>query len=117
TQHAELPHALHQGSVWPWLAGPYIDTLLKVGRSEDSHSVPPDLYREYIWRKGLQVLEPFRQQMQEQMLGNISGTYAGDVPHTSSPWLASAMSIGEILRTYKTLAQLGIQHNSHVISA
>lgn len=121
TQHTELPYALHQGSVWPWLVGPYIDTLLKVGthtpNREQTQSTPHDLYREYVWRKGLQVLEPFRQQMQEQMLGSISGMYAGDAPHTSASLLASAMSVGEILRTYKSLAHLGIQQSGHVISA
>ncbi len=123
-QHTDLPHALHQGSVWPWLVGPYIDTLLKVGMhmpngdtTRNLHSASPDLYKEYIWRKGLHILEPFRQHMQEQMLGNISGVYAGNAPHTSTVQLASAMSIGEILRTYKVLAHMGVQASEQAISA
>lgn len=125
THHAELSGVLHQGSAWPWLVGPYIDTLLKVGahtpsKEAASHArnIQSDRYREYIWQQGLQILEPFRLQMQEQMLGNISGIYAGDAPHgNASILLASAMSIGEILRTYKVLAHMGIQHSDQVISA
>jgi predicted glycogen debranching enzyme len=122
-QRSELPLALHQGSSCPWLVGPYVDALLKVGtrelaaeNREISRAEHVDLYKEYIWRKGLQVLEPFCQHMQEQMLGSISRIYAGDAPHTSSSQLASAISVGEILRTYKVLAHMGVQQTDHAIS-
>jgi glycogen debranching enzyme len=122
-RRTELPYALHQGGAWPWLIGPYIDTLLKVGGypphtsasgSERTHQ--SDLYQEFVWRKGLQILEPFRQQMQKHMLGNISDVYAGDTPHNSGPRLASALSVGEILRTYSMLAHMGVQHSDQAIS-
>lgn len=121
--HAELPSALHQGGAWPWLIGPYIDAILKVGGSSASTSAPgsePDrqsrLYQEYIWRKGLQTLEPFRQQMQQHMLGNISEVYDGDASHNSGPRLASAISVGEILRTYRILAHMGVQFSDQALS-
>lgn len=119
----QLPTALHQGAVWPWLIGPYIDALLKTGYSESGNAVPgrkrdkrPNYYQEYVWRKGLQALEPFRQHMQEQMLGHISSVYAGDAPHNSGPCLASAISVGEILRIYSVLAHMGIQHSDQALS-
>lgn len=119
--HGEQPYALHQGSAWPWLIGPYIDTLLKVGRTlshtpdgEHEHSL--DLYQEYVWRKSLQALEPFRQQMQKHLLGNISEVYEGDAPHNSGPRLASALSTGEILRVYNVLAHMGVQHSDQALS-
>src|SRR5690606_9934263 len=28
-------HAYHQGTVWPWLIGPYVDAVRRVGRSTD----------------------------------------------------------------------------------
>lgn len=122
--HEELQHALHQGSAWPWLIGPYVDALLRVGdpapaghREGVHRTTNPDLYKEYIWHKGLQVLEPFRRHMQEDMLGNISHLYGGDWPHRSGPQIVSALSVGEILRTYKILAHLGVQHFDQVISA
>lgn len=115
-KHAELPRVLHQGGIWPWLIGPYIDTLLKVYLQQASApgaSSELYLYKEYIWRKGLQILEPFRQQMQEHMLGSIGSVYTGNAPHTSMAQLASAMSIGEILRTYKVLAHMGVQQSGN----
>lgn len=121
--HAELPYALHQGGAWPWLVGPYIDTMLKAGNYPPNALTPGKerdrqsaLYQEYVWRKGLQVLEPFRQQMQQHMLGNISEVYDGDAPHNSGPCLASAISVGEILRIYSTLAHMGVQHEDQAIS-
>lgn len=120
----ELQRTLHQGAAWPWLIGPYIDTLLRVeGQAAQSAGelAPVMVYSEhqkqYLWHRGLQILEPFRQHMLQDMLGTISSTYSGDPPHQSGPRLASAMSIGEILRTYKMLAHMGIQHLDQVISA
>lgn len=122
-QHTELPYALHQGGAWPWLIGPYIDTMLKVGQQATRMSAPgavrtarPDLYKEYVWRKGLQALDPFRQQMQKDMLAHISDVYDGDAPHNSGPGFASAISIGEILRTYRMLAHMGVQYPDQAIS-
>ncbi|HEY0754360.1 MAG TPA: amylo-alpha-1,6-glucosidase [Ktedonobacteraceae bacterium] len=119
----ELPYALHQGSAWPWLIGPYIDALLKVDNtlphvstSGTGRDGQPGFYQEYIWRKGLQALEPFRQQMLKHMLGNISDVYDGDTPHTTGPHLASALSVGEILRIYSVLAHMGVQHSDQALS-
>ena len=119
--HREQQEALHQGSVWPWLIGPYIDAMLKAGEPKAENATQqratrPDLYREYLWRKGLQVLEPFRQQMQHSLLGNIGEVYDGDAPHHSGPRLASAISTGEILRAYKMLAHMGVQHIDRALS-
>lgn len=119
--HTEVAYALHQGSAWPWLIGPYIDTLLKVGDSSpETRNTPRNretsVYKEYVWRKGLQILEPFCQQMEREMLGSISDVYSGDAPHTGGPRPTSALSIGEILRAYKMLAHLGVQHWDEAIS-
>lgn len=120
---AQLQEALHQGAAWPWLIGPYIDAMLSVGKqapesatTKQPQAARAELYREYIWRKGLQVLDPFRQQMQNHLLGNIGRVYDGEEPHRCGPQLTCAMSVGEILRTYKTLAHLGVQHSSQALS-
>jgi len=98
--------SLHQGCVWPWLVGPYLDTLLRMWPQERED---PHLFREYVWRKGLQLLEPFRQRFQAMLLGTCEGILEGDEPHEPFPhnqFLASATSIGELLRSYNMLAQL-----------
>jgi glycogen debranching enzyme len=116
---AEQPAALHQGSAWPWLIGPYIDTLLKVGGyppDKSGRGRQSDLCQEYVWRKSLHILEPFRQHLQKDMLGNISDVYDGDAPHNSGPRLASALSTGEILRIYNVLAHMGVQNSDQALS-
>lgn len=122
--HAEMAYALHQGGAWPWLIGPYIDTMLRVGewssrldgRTRGVRPARADLYKEYVWRKGLQILEPFCQHLERDMLGSINDVYAGNAPHASGPRLASALSIGEILRVYKMLAHLGVQYSDQALS-
>ncbi|HYX51762.1 MAG TPA: amylo-alpha-1,6-glucosidase, partial [Ktedonobacteraceae bacterium] len=55
-------YALHQGSVWAWLLEPYLEALLSLHATTDIITSQQDerLYQEYLWRKGLQLLEPFR---------------------------------------------------------
>jgi glycogen debranching enzyme len=100
--------ALHQGCVWPWLIGPYLDTVIKMW-SQPLERQDPSLFREYLWRKGLQLLEPFREHFQTRLLGTCEGILDGDEPNEPllrNQSLASAISIGELLRSYNTLAQL-----------
>jgi len=102
--------ALHQGCVWPWLIGPYLDTQFKMWSQQSERHDPP-LFREYQWRKGLQLLEPFRERFQTNLLGTCGGIFDGDEPYQPLPrsqFLASATSIGELLRSYNSLAQLSV---------
>jgi len=106
--YREQQLALHQGCVWPWLIGPYFDTLMRMWpqplERQDTH-----LFREHLWRKGLQMLQPFQQRFQAMLLGTCEGILEGDEPNeplSQHQFLASATSIGELLRSYTTLAQL-----------
>ncbi|HEY1349176.1 MAG TPA: amylo-alpha-1,6-glucosidase [Ktedonobacteraceae bacterium] len=121
--HSEIAYALHQGSAWPWLIGPYIDTLLKIREpfpvptsSDMQHDTRIDIHMDFIWRKGQQVIEPFYQQMEKEMLGSISDAYSGDHPYTSGPRLLSALSIGEILRAHTVLTRQRVQQWERAVS-
>lgn len=99
--------ALHQGCVWSWLIGPYLDTLLRMWPQRQASP----LLREYQWRKGLQLLEPFRERFQANLLGTCEGIFDGNQPYEpllQNPCLASATCIGELLRSYNSLAQLSV---------
>ena len=105
--YREQQLALHQGCVWPWLVGPYFDTLIRMWpqppERQDTH-----LFREQLWRKGLQLLQPFWQRFQAMLLGTCEGVLEGNEPHeplSHYQFLTSAMSIGELLRSYTMLAQ------------
>jgi glycogen debranching enzyme len=97
----EQLRALHQGSAWPWLIGPYIDALLNIQAS----FATPKRTSEYWWQKSFQMLEPFRRQFQEGLLATVGGIYDGDAPQHAEYNVTSVLSVSEILRIYNLLAQ------------
>lgn len=117
-EQQERQRALHQGSVWTWLLGPYIDAMLSLHAASDTVSSPQEekLYQEYLWRKGLQLLEPFRERFSEGLMGMIGGVFDGDAPHHARHSIASVLAIGEVLRAYDSLARVYASHPTHAIS-
>jgi predicted glycogen debranching enzyme len=78
--------AYHQGTVWPWLMGPYITAYVRTfGR---------DAGRKFatLW------LENFQQHMHEACLGQVSEIFDGDAPHAPRGCVAQAWSVAELLR-------------------
>lgn len=77
----------HQGTVWPWLLGPYITACMKVnGESDEARN------------RILNALEPLKRHLSEAGLGQISEVLDGDIPHKPGGCFAQAWSVGEILR-------------------
>jgi len=119
----DLQRALHQGSVWPWLIGPYVDAWLNVHGSSSILTLSAvqdrQLQQEHLKRlqhKGLAILESFRKQLSEGILGMIGSAFAGDAPHDGGYRVTSALSIGEILRVYNLFAQTDIGYSSQAFS-
>jgi predicted glycogen debranching enzyme len=83
--------AYHNGSVWPWLFGPFIKAYLKTeGYGE--------YIREYTFRSFLALLATT--QFFTAGLGAISEVYDGDPPHNPGGCIAQAWSVAEPLRAY-----------------
>lgn len=81
--------ALHQGSVFPWLLGHWVTAYLRVlGRGATTR------------REALKFLEPCLQHMQGPGLGHLCELFDGDAPHRPGGAIASAASVGELLRAY-----------------
>jgi len=81
--------ASHQGSVWPWLIGPYCDAYVRVhGTGKAQRKVIAGLVQ------GLLA------QLDEAGLGSISEIVDGDPPHRPVGCFAQAWSVGELLRVY-----------------
>jgi predicted glycogen debranching enzyme len=78
---AERDAAYHQGTVWPWLLGPYVDAAARAGVSLDG------------------VLDPMEAHLMEWGVGSISETADGAPPHAASGCPFQAWSVAEILRT------------------
>ncbi len=109
----EQQQVLHQGSVWPWLLGPYIEAMLDLenvnAEATNFRGVDSNLPQEYLWRKSILLLEPFSRQLETGMLGNISSIFSGAEPHTPGYNTASALTAGELLRIYHLLTQQRVQ--------
>src|SRR5579862_1322466 len=79
--------AYHQGTVWPWLLGPFITAYFSVnGRGPEST------------KQAMQWIEPFRAHVQTAGLGQISEIFDGDPPHQPRGCIAQAWSVAELLR-------------------
>jgi glycogen debranching enzyme len=79
--------AYHQGTVWPWLIGPYVDALLNVEGDTPATR-----------RKARDALAAFDGHLREAGLGFVSEILDGDAPHAPRGCIAQAWSVGEVLR-------------------
>jgi predicted glycogen debranching enzyme len=84
---ASRDSAYHQGTVWPWLMGPFITAFLAVhGHSAEARE------RARGW------LAEFRRFMEQEGVGQVPEVFDGDEPHRPGGCIAQAWSIAEILR-------------------
>ena len=84
---AERDRAYHQGTVWPWLIGPYVDASIRAGRPVDG------------------VLDGLVRHLGEWGLGSVSETADGDAPHQGTGCPFQAWSVAEFLRARRALAK------------
>ncbi|MFB3891321.1 MAG: amylo-alpha-1,6-glucosidase [Phycisphaerae bacterium] len=85
--------AYHQGTVWAWLIGPFIEAYLKVEGGK-----PFAVAQARKW------LEPFDQTLHEAGIGYISEIFDGDAPHRPNGCIAQAWSVAEVLRAKMLVA-------------
>jgi len=78
--------AYHQGTVWAWLIGPFIDAWLRV-HPDDRHGAR-------------EMLQGFEQHLGEACIGTISEVFDAEPPHTPRGCIAQAWSVAEVLRAY-----------------
>jgi predicted glycogen debranching enzyme len=82
---AERDLAYHQGTVWPWLLGHFVEGYLKL-HGKSGLSFIKSLF------KG------FESVMTEHGIGTISEIYDGDPPHQARGAISQAWSVAELLR-------------------
>jgi predicted glycogen debranching enzyme len=82
--------AYHNGTVWPWLIGPFLTAYQKVnGKSAKGQShirAHLALLLTHLWEAGL---------------GTVSEIFDADMPHEPRGCIAQAWSVGEILRVLR----------------
>jgi glycogen debranching enzyme len=78
--------AYHQGTVWGWLIGPYLDAWLKVHPGE---------------REGARaLLHGFAPHMSEACIGSISEIFDAETPFKPRGCISQAWSVAEVLRCW-----------------
>jgi predicted glycogen debranching enzyme len=83
----ERDSSYHQGTVWPWLMGPFITAYMKVNdRSEQARE------------QAARWLNGFGEHLQTAGLGQISEIADADPPYRARGCVAQAWSIAELLR-------------------
>ena len=93
----ERDSAYHQGTVWPWLLGPYALAHYKV-------------YGDRAMAQSF--LEPLGRSIYSAGLGSISEIFGGDAPFPATGCFAQAWSVAEVIRVWEFLAgQLGKAQN------
>ena len=78
--------AYHQGTVWAWLIGPFIDAWLKVH--------PGDFER------AGKFLDGFERHLTDACIGSISEIFDAEPPYTPRGCIAQAWSVAEVLRCW-----------------
>ena len=103
----ERDGAYHQGTVWPWLIGPFVEAWLRVRDHSD------EAKREARGR----FLQPMLDHLQHAGLGHVSEIADADPPHTPRGCPFQAWSLAELLRLDRVvLAQDETETLSHRIA-
>jgi glycogen debranching enzyme len=84
--------AYHQGTIWPWLIGPYVDACLRV-RPEQIEST-----------RG--ILSAFEHHLGEAGIGSVSEIFDAEPPYTPRGCISQAWSVAELLRALNRVMQV-----------
>ncbi|MBN8676100.1 MAG: glycogen debranching enzyme family protein [Chitinophagales bacterium] len=76
----------HQGTVWSWLLGAYIDGLVSINAPKS---------------KIKKVISAFRYHLNEGCLGSVSEIFDAETPHHPRGCVAQAWGVAEVLRVIK----------------
>ena len=81
--------AYHQGTVWSWLIGPFVDAWLRVNPGKNS--------------EGMRFLQGFEPHLDDGCIGSISEIFDAEPPFTQRGCVAQAWGVAEVLRAWTKL--------------
>jgi predicted glycogen debranching enzyme len=81
--------AYHQGTVWAWLIGPFVDAYLKINGSTRAAKTAARTF-----------LAPFETHLAADGLGTIAEIFEGSPPFAPRGCIAQAWSVAEVLRAW-----------------
>ena len=80
--------AYHEGTVWSWLLGPYVDAIMKV-------------YGNNGKGVAMKVINDFSYHLNEACIGSVSEIFDAEPPHHPRGCVAQAWGVAEVLRVMK----------------
>ncbi|MBC7898697.1 MAG: glycogen debranching enzyme family protein [Saprospiraceae bacterium] len=83
----ERDAAYHQGTVWGWLMGPFVDAYLKVNSKDAATDA-----------RVAQIISSFKLHLTYAMAGQVSEIFDADPPYAPRGCAAQAWSVAELLR-------------------
>jgi predicted glycogen debranching enzyme len=94
--------AYHQGTVWSWLLGPYVDAIMKVQGQEGKEHAKD-------------VIDNFSYHLNEACLGSVSEIFDAEPPHHPRGCIAQAWGVAEVLRVITDYQLYAIKMETPVI--
>jgi predicted glycogen debranching enzyme len=85
---AQRDGAYHQGTVWPWLMGPFVEAWVRV--RGDTGEARAEAHRRFV--------KPLRAHLEDAGLGHLSEIADAEAPYTPRGAPFQAWSLGELLR-------------------
>lgn len=86
--------AYHQGTVWPYLIGPFVEAYLKVNEFSPKSR-----------KQAAEFIQPLLAHLTEDgCIGSISEIFDGDPPHKPKGCIAQAWSVAELIRAYQLMS-------------
>jgi len=92
---AERDAAYHQGTVWPWLLGPFGEAALRVAEDREKEKA--------FLRGHLRIF--LQNHLREAGIGSVSEVFDGDPPHRPGGCISQAWSVAELIRLYLLLRE------------
>lgn len=96
--------AYHQGTVWPWLLGHYVEAYLSI-HEENGISYVKEL------------LEGFNEEMCIAGMGSVSEVFDGDPPHHYGGTISQAWSVAEIIRIMNMIKKYEVTKNKQEVKS
>ncbi|MHC4593425.1 MAG: amylo-alpha-1,6-glucosidase [Planctomycetota bacterium] len=85
--------AYHQGTVWPYLIGAFVESFLKVNE-----------FSQKSRQTAAEFIQPLLQHLTEDgCLWSVSEIFDGDAPHKPRGCIAQAWSVAELIRVYQLI--------------
>lgn len=95
---AKRDYAYHQGTVWPWLLGPYFKTVKNMINEEKKHDFKVELYSTFMQLKD-NVKENFTKELVEgNTVGSICEIYDAENPKQGKGAFAQGWSVSEVFK-------------------